>query len=105
MIKLVEYVRHQGWLYLFEEPVPFMFEKKVKEFFYPLKFAEYGLSLSSLVQGKKVKLDEETLGKILYIFIIGVINKKSTTNSRIHAKCLQGGKDFYWMCEKEILGE
>lgn len=65
-------MRHQGWLHLFEELVPSVFEKEVRELIYTIKFEEYGWSLFALVQRKKVELDEETLGKILDILIIEV---------------------------------
>lgn len=54
------------------EPGPSVFEKKVREFYYTIKFIEDGMNLSSLVQGKKIKLDEETLGTILDIPVIRV---------------------------------
>lgn len=71
MVELVEYVRHQEWLHLFE-PVPSVFENKVREVYYTIKFTEDSLSLFALVQCKKVKLDKETLGKILDVFVIGM---------------------------------
>lgn len=59
-------------MHLFKEPVPSVFEKEAREFFYAIKFVEDGLSLSALVQGIKIKLDEEILGMSLDIPIIGV---------------------------------
>lgn len=45
MVELVEYVKHLGWLDLFEKQVPSVFEKGVREFIYTIKFTKDGLSL------------------------------------------------------------
>ncbi|KAF3624243.1 hypothetical protein FXO38_30360 [Capsicum annuum] len=74
MVELIEYVRQQCWLHLLEEPVPSVYEAKVRKFFYNVKFSKNEKSLIALVQGKKIKLDEETLGKILDVPIMGVRN-------------------------------
>lgn len=65
MVELAEYIKHQGWVHLLEKPVPSIFESEVRQFYYTMKFFDDGLSLSALVQGNKVKLDEEDLAKIL----------------------------------------
>lgn len=72
MVELVEYARHQAWLRFLEELTSSIFEGEVNEFYYTIKFSDDGMSLYALVQGKKLKLDEEVLGKILNIPIIGV---------------------------------
>lgn len=72
MVELVKYVRHLGWLNLLEELVLSVFEGEVMQFYYTIKFSDDRMSWTALVQGKKLKLDEEILGKILDVPIIGV---------------------------------
>lgn len=72
MVELVEYVWHQGWLHLLEGPVPSVYKREGRAFYSTIEFSNYGLSLTALVQGKKLSLDEEILGKILYVLIVGV---------------------------------
>lgn len=65
IIELVEYVKHQDSLHLFEESSTIVFENEVIEFYYTIEFLEDRISLSSQVQGKPMYLDEYALGKIL----------------------------------------
>lgn len=44
MAKLVENVRHQGWLQLLEELDSLIFEEDAREFFYLMDFSKDGLS-------------------------------------------------------------
>lgn len=51
-----------------------LFEGEVKEFYYIMDFSDDGLSHNNRVQGKQIKLDEESLAKILDVPVIGVKN-------------------------------
>lgn len=59
-------------MHLFVKPIPLGFENKVKGIFYTIKFAEDGLSLTAIMQGIKIKLNEKILGSDLYIPIVRV---------------------------------
>lgn len=72
MVELAEYIKHQGWVHLLEKPVPSIFESEVRQFYYTVMFSDDGLSLSSLVQSKKVKLYEKVFEKILDVPTMGV---------------------------------
>lgn len=47
MVELVEYVQHQGWLHLLEEPAPMVFEREVRAFYYTIDFVDDGSSLTA----------------------------------------------------------
>lgn len=72
MVELIEYVQHQGWLHNAEGPIPSVYEDKARQFFYIVKFFKDRESLTAMVQGNKINLDEETLGKILDVAIVVV---------------------------------
>ncbi|KAF3679782.1 hypothetical protein FXO38_02605 [Capsicum annuum] len=93
MVEQVEYVRHQRWMHLFEEATPVVFENKVREFLYSIDFSDDGLSLSSQMQGKDIRLDEENLGEIMDVPIIGVktvVKQQPTTKFMIESSRIDG---------------
>ncbi|KAG5605911.1 hypothetical protein H5410_027403 [Solanum commersonii] len=71
MAKLVDAVTIQGWNHLFEPPVPYLHEPEVREFFYKMELLECG-GITTIVRNVQIRLDEETLGIILGVPVVGV---------------------------------
>lgn len=53
MHKFVKLIKHQDLIPLFETPILSINEKKVKDIFYTIRFAEDGVSLTTMVQRVK----------------------------------------------------
>lgn len=47
--EVVEFERHQDWVYLFETLVPIVHESKIKDFLFIIKFVEDDLRLTNMV--------------------------------------------------------
>ncbi|KAH0675921.1 hypothetical protein KY285_023722 [Solanum tuberosum] len=60
-----------GWNHLFAPPVPYLHEPEVREFFYKMKLLEDG-GITTTVRNVEIHLDEETLGIILGVPVVGV---------------------------------
>uniref|UniRef100_M1CET3 Uncharacterized protein n=1 Tax=Solanum tuberosum TaxID=4113 RepID=M1CET3_SOLTU len=71
MANLVDAVTIQGWNHLFEPPVPYLHEPEVREFFYKMELLEGG-GIITIVRNVEIHLDEETLGIILGVPVVGV---------------------------------
>ncbi|KAG5581469.1 hypothetical protein H5410_052096 [Solanum commersonii] len=71
MANLVDDVTIQGWNNLFEPPVPYLHEPKVHELFYKMELLEGG-GITTTVRNVEIHLDEETLGIILGVPVMGV---------------------------------
>lgn len=59
-------VKLQGWTHLFECPVPVLYEKEVRNFYYNMQLTGDG-SLNTMVNGYLFHLSEEILGEILQV--------------------------------------
>ncbi|KAH0686189.1 hypothetical protein KY289_016952 [Solanum tuberosum] len=71
MANLVDVVTIQGWNHLFEPPVPYLHEPEMHEFFCKMKLLEGG-GIITIVRNVEIHLDEETLGIILGVPVVGV---------------------------------
>lgn len=71
MANLVNAVTIQGWNHIFESPVPYLHEPEVREFFYMMKLLEGG-GIKTIVRNMEIHLDEETLGIILGVLVVGI---------------------------------
>ncbi|KAG5611031.1 hypothetical protein H5410_022312 [Solanum commersonii] len=71
MANLVDVITIQGWNHLFEPPVPYLHEPKVREFFYKIELLEGG-GIITIVRNVQIHPDEETLGNILGVPMAGV---------------------------------
>ncbi|KAG5577912.1 hypothetical protein H5410_058046 [Solanum commersonii] len=71
MANLVNVVTIQGGNHLFEPPVPHLHEPEVREFFYKMELLESG-GITTTVRNVEIHLDEETLGIILGVPVMGV---------------------------------
>ncbi|KAH0702469.1 hypothetical protein KY285_016747 [Solanum tuberosum] len=71
MANLVDVVTIQGWNHLFEPPVPYLHEPEVREFFCKMELLEGG-GIITIVRNVEIHLDEETLGIILGVPVVGV---------------------------------
>lgn len=58
MMDLVEYTRHQGWVYLFVGKISMLHKKEVK-FYETIEFLEDGVSLNAQIQRKLINLPNE----------------------------------------------
>lgn len=67
---LVKFVWNQNLLHLFEMLVPVFYEQEVKDFYYTIKFSEYGLNLITMVQGIEFFLEEMILKDIFNLPIV-----------------------------------
>ncbi|KAH0749306.1 hypothetical protein KY290_028538 [Solanum tuberosum] len=71
MSNLSDDVSIQGWHHLFEPPVPYLHEPEVHEFFYKMEFMEGG-GITTTVRNVDIYLDEEILGIILGVHVVGI---------------------------------
>lgn len=62
MSELIWYVEHKKRFNHFETHAPMVYEDEVKDFFFTLEFIEDATSLTGIVSGVKIFLDETTLG-------------------------------------------
>ncbi|KAH0738544.1 hypothetical protein KY290_037249 [Solanum tuberosum] len=89
MGNLVDAVIIQGWNHLFAPPVPYLHEPEVREFFYKMELLEGG-GITTTVRNVEIHLDEETLGIILGVPVVGVRTiegcKPSTDFSKLATK-------------------
>ncbi|KAG5628457.1 hypothetical protein H5410_000174 [Solanum commersonii] len=71
MGNLVDVVTIQGWNHLFEPPVTYLHEPEVREFLYKMKLLDGG-GIITTVRNVEIHIDEETLGIILGVPVLGV---------------------------------
>ncbi|KAG5581746.1 hypothetical protein H5410_052373 [Solanum commersonii] len=71
MSNLFDVICLQGWVLLFEPPVPYLHEPEVREFYYKMELLENGGNRTSF-KNIKIFLDEETLGIILGVPVRGI---------------------------------
>lgn len=86
MVELVEFIKHQKWMHLFEKLVSLVFENEVRDLFYTIMFVKDVLSLTKMMQGIKMELNEEILRNILEIPIVGI---KSVKNQQPSVEFMQ----------------
>ncbi|KAH0686209.1 hypothetical protein KY289_016976 [Solanum tuberosum] len=89
MGNLVDAVTIQGWNHLFEPPAPYLDNPEVREFFYKMKLPEEG-GITTTVRNVKIHLDEETLGIILGVPVMGVRTIEGCKPSGLPKKFLKG---------------
>ncbi|KAG5572937.1 hypothetical protein H5410_062703 [Solanum commersonii] len=71
MANLVDAVTIQSWNHLFEPLAPYLHEPEMHEFFYKIKLLKGG-GITTTVRNVQIHLDEETLGIILGVPVVGV---------------------------------
>ncbi|KAH0764666.1 hypothetical protein KY285_000537 [Solanum tuberosum] len=71
MSNLFDVVSIQGWNHIFEPPVPYLHEPEVHEFFYKMELGEGG-GITTTVRDVEICLDEEILGIILGVPVVGI---------------------------------
>lgn len=84
-----------------------MYENEASKFYYIIDFSKDGISLNAQVQEKPIKLDEETLGKILDVPIVGVrtmVKQQPTTKFMINVPKM-GGTSITAVKKKFLISE
>lgn len=81
MVELIEYIKCQEWLHLFNLPILAVHKKEERDFYYTSKFFEDGLHVSAMVQGIDIYLDKTVLGEILDVPMEGIRSVKEKVPS------------------------
>ncbi|KAG5604726.1 hypothetical protein H5410_026218 [Solanum commersonii] len=86
MVNLVDHVTIQGWNHRFETPVQYLHEPKVREFFYKIELLDGG-EIKTIVRNVEICLDEEILGIILGMPVIGTRTIEGCKPTGDFSKC------------------
>ncbi|KAG5616685.1 hypothetical protein H5410_016509 [Solanum commersonii] len=106
MANLVDTVTIQGWNHLFEAPVPYLHEPEVREFFYRMELLNGG-GIKTIVRNVEICLDEETLGIILGVPVIGTRTIEGCKPTGDFSKCAtkRGDAKLVGIPKKFLKGE